>query len=113
MLHTFQEILVCSFAYIVLVAIAYKPRTTAPTVVEDTAQPIEYFPEVEEETEPDPQPIVIVEPMPVAAFTAPFATVPAVDLSSLGVRELYKLASQRGIKGYKKISKAKLITLLS
>jgi hypothetical protein len=137
MLHTFQEILVCSFAYIVLVAIAYQPRAT-----EEDAQPIEYFPKIEEEMDEavfptedaiavedwdaiaqyDPQfcgmtaenvKKVIVERRPVAAFTAPVATAPTVDLSALGVREIYKLAAAAKIKGYKKISKAKLIALLS
>jgi hypothetical protein len=115
MLHTFQEILVCTFAYIVLVAIAYQPRPVTDT--EPEAQPINYFPDVEEDDEPTepqpkPQPIAIVERRPVAALTIPQAPAKR-DLSGLGVRELYRLASQRGIKGYKKLSKTKLVSILS
>lgn len=34
------------------------------------------------------------------------------DLSKMGVRQLYKLASNAGIKGYKSMSKARLIVAL-
>lgn len=106
----------------------YKPR---PATIQPESQPIQYFPEVEdteEETAPESAPIVIVEPLPVAAFKAPTKTKKAIanliveeatkadivrpNYDAMGVRELYKIASAQGIKGYKKLSKANLIALL-
>lgn len=93
----------------------HQPRPVTDT--EPEAQPINYFPDVEEDDEPTepqpkPQPIAIVERRPVAALTIPQSPAKR-DLSGLGVRELYRLASQRGIKGYKKLSKTKLVSILS
>lgn len=98
------------FVFVVYCAWAIAIHQPRPAI---ESQPINYFPEeVEEETEPEPQPIVIVERRPIAAFTVPVATVPSVDLSALGVRDLYKLAADAGHKNVKKMSKAALIELL-
>jgi hypothetical protein len=118
MLHTFQEILVCSFAYIVLVAIAFQPKRNAATI-ETESQPIQYFPEVEEteeETSPEPTPIVIVERRPVAAFVAP--STPDVDYSTMSIRELksecQKLTgTDRAVAKYSRLNRQQLIEALS
>jgi hypothetical protein len=52
-------------------------------------------------------PMATAQPEPVQNFTV------ANDLSRLGVRDLYKLASKAGIKGYKKLSKGALIQALA
>jgi hypothetical protein len=85
---------------------------------------VDYFPEVEEVTsEPVAMPVQgaiaatalttvapmsTAQPEPVQSFT-----VATCDLSKMGVRDLYKLASKAGIKGYKKLSKPQLIQALA
>jgi hypothetical protein len=107
------------------IAVYKKPQTV--TATEPEAQPIDYFPEVDDddfvptpeieqpaewEKEFEPQPVIsIVERRPVAAMTVPQTKSPT-DLAGLGVRDLYKIASQQGIKGYKKLSKNQLLDLL-
>jgi hypothetical protein len=117
-----ENLIVAIVLYVAIVAIAYRPKTTATDPV---TAPIDYFPEVEEATtEPEPvampdQPAIAAtvlstvptmataQPDPVQSFTV------ANDLSRLGVRQLYKLASKAGIKGYKKLSKGALIQALA
>ena len=113
-----QEIIVLTVAYIVLIGLL---QPTKKTATDPASVAIDYFPEVEETTEPEPvvmpaqlaiaatalstvAPVVTAKPEPVEVFT-----MPTVDLSALGVRDLYKLASKAGIKGYKKLSKGALI----
>ena len=89
----------------------YKPQPAT-----DPEQPIDYFPEVEEETDPEPKPIIITERRPVAAFTAPQA--PAVNLNDLSIRQLKAMAQERtgtpnAIKGYSRLTKTQLIAALS
>jgi hypothetical protein len=116
-----ENLIVAIVLYVAIVAIAYCPKTTATDPV---TAPIDYFPEVEATTEPEPvempvQPAIAAtalstvptmataQPEPVQSFTV------ATDLSRLGVRDLYKLASKSGIKGYKKLSKGALIQALA
>lgn len=99
---------------------AYQPRPT----IEPEAEPVNYFPEVEDDPTPEPSQITITQLRPVAAYTAPKSIADLIqeeaikadivrpDYSEMGVRELYKIAAKQGIKGYKKFSKAKLISLL-
>lgn len=112
-----ENLIVAVALYIVIVAIAYRPKPTAT----DPTAPVEYFPEVEETT-PDPvtpKAITIVEPLPVAAFKAPTKPIktptvaPASNLSSLSIRELKKMASTAKIKRYSTLTKAQLIQALS
>jgi hypothetical protein len=116
-----ENLIVAIVLYVAIVAIAYCPNKTTAT---DPAVPIDYFPEVEETTETKPvampvqpaiaattlstvSPLATAQPDPVQSFTV------ATDLSRLGVRDLYKLASKAGIKGYKKLSKGALIQALA
>ncbi|MBE9242689.1 hypothetical protein [Synechocystis salina] len=115
-----ENLIVAILLYVAIVAIAYRPKTAAT----DPAAPIDYFPEVEATTEPEPvampvQPAIAAtalttvptmataQPDPVQSFTV------ANDLSRLGVRDLYKLASKAGIKGYKKLTKPQLVQALA
>lgn len=102
------------------------PRHTA------TADPVQYFPTVEETTEPETpdaekeaiayaadlaKPITIVEPRPAAAFVPnPVKITPetaANDLHSLSIRTLKKMASAAKIKRYSSLTKAQLIQALT
>lgn len=130
-----QEIIVLTVAYIALIGLLQpKKKTVAP--IADSTAPIDYFPEVKETTEPLAQPepkakstlaSLIKEEVAKPAVLAPtalcpvtIATAPAQpiqgftpDLSKMGVRDLYRLASNAGIKGYKKLSKAQLVQALA
>jgi len=94
----------------------YQPR---PATIETESQPIQYFPEVEEteeETSPEPTPIVIVERRPVAAFVAP--STPDVDYSTMSIRELksecQKLTgTDRAVAKYSRLNRQQLIEALS
>jgi hypothetical protein len=86
-----ENLIVAILLYVAIVAIANCPKSVAKADTDPTA-PVDYFPEVE--ATPEPQ-----------TFHQ--------DLSRLGVRELYKLASKAGIKGYKKLSKGALIQALA
>lgn len=108
----FASVLFVFFIYCAYCVAIYKPQ---PATVPDSEQPINYFPEVKEETDPEPQPqpkpITIVEPLPQAAFTAP-------NLNDLSIRQLKALAKERtgtpnAIKGYSRLTKPQLIAALS
>jgi len=100
------------FAVYCLWAIAVYKKPQTVTATEPECRPIDYFPEIDDEPQPEPQPVIsIVERRPVAAMTVPQTKSPA-KLAGLGVRDLYKIASQQGIKGYKKLSKKQLLDLL-
>lgn len=111
----FQEFVVCTFFYVVIVAIAYQPKRTAAT----ESQPIEYFPEVgdtEEETAPEPTPIVIFERRPVAAFVATKS--PSVDYSKMSIRQLKESAkaltgTPKAIAKYSRLNRQQLIEALT
>lgn len=101
----FVFVVYCAWA----IAVYKKPQTV--TATEPECRPIDYFPEIDE-PQPEPQPVIsIVERRPVAAFVPNPAKNPT-NLAGLGVRDLYKIASQQGIKGYKKLSKKQLLDLL-
>ncbi|MBE9194215.1 Rho termination factor N-terminal domain-containing protein [Synechocystis sp. LEGE 06083] len=116
-----QEIIVLTVAYIVLIGLLQPSKTTATDPV---TEPVDYFPEVEEVAPETPaqhepkaiaatalttvEPMATAKPEPVQSFT-----VATPDLSKMGVRDLYKLASKAGIKGYKKLSKPQLIQALA
>ena len=118
-----METLACTvfvFAiYCIFACAAYCPKhhqqQTQPEAEPETS--INYFPEIEEITEPEP---VIVE-VPQPAKPKVKATLSSLlreevakadNLSSLGVRELYQIASRHGVKGYKSMGKVKLIQTL-
>jgi hypothetical protein len=131
-----ENLILAILIYVAIVAIAHCPNKSAATTDPVTA-PVDYFPEVEE-VAPQPAtpaktkatianlikeevarpaiaatalspiaPMSTAQPEPVQSFTV------APDLSRLGVRDLYKLASKAGIKGYKKLSKGALIQALA
>ena len=109
----FASVLFVFFIYCSYCIAVYKPQ---PQPATDPEQPIDYFPEVEEETDPEPKPIIITERRPVAAFTAPQA--PAVNLNDLSIRQLKAMAQERtgtpnAIKGYSRLTKTQLIAALS
>lgn len=108
----FASVLFVFFIYCAYCVAIYKPKPQ-PVTVPDPEQPIDYFPEIDEETDPEPQPIAIVERRPVAAFTAP-----AVNLNDLSIRQLKALAKERtgtpnAIKGYSRLTRKQLILQLS
>ena len=94
----------------------YKPR---PATIEPESQPIQYFPEVEEaeeETAPEPTPILIVERRPAYCFVAP--SVPSVDYSTMSIRELKESAkaltgTPNAIAKYSRLNRQQLIEALS
>jgi hypothetical protein len=111
-----ENLIVAILLYVAIVAIAHCPKSVAKADT-DPAAPVDYFPKEEANTEPDPvampdQPAIIVpmsttQPEAVEAFTV------ATDLSCLGVRELYKLAKEAGLKNVKKLSKTQLVEALA
>lgn len=111
-----ENLIVAIALYIVVVAIANRPKST----VTDPAAPVQYFPTVKLEPETaTAQPVTIVEPLPVATFKAiekPVKTAPKSptnNLNSLSIRELKKMASVAKIKRYSVLKKSELILALS
>lgn len=135
-----ENLIVAIALYIVIVAIAYCPNKTA--AIDPVAVPINYFPDVEKVTEAVPVDDAVLNAIAIAPAKATKTTKatlstlikeelskPAIvatvqldpvqsftiakpDLSKMGVRDLYKLASQAGIQGYKKLTKPQLIAAL-
>ena len=100
-----ENIILATILYIAIVAIAYQPKPATETT------PVNYFPEVEEETETTE---VIQYPAAIPAFTAPKSPAMAIesDLMALSIRQLKKLASGR-IKRYSSLTKKQLSQRLS
>ena len=104
----FQEFIVCTLFYVLAVAFCYSGRSTTAAPIVDAAQPVNYFPEGEEETETTE---VIQYPAAVPAFTvdeylddkAPVMAT-ADELMSLTIRQLKKLASGN-VTGYSNLTK--------
>ena len=109
----FQETIVLSLVYILIVAIAFSPKTCKVEPVEK----IEYFPEIEAvELAPIPSlenlPVEPVIPSPVP-ISLPQTITPEIPLTALGIRELKKLASKAKIKRYSSLNKQQLILALT
>lgn len=89
-----ENLIVCIAFYVLFIALAYSPKSNVVPQPTSTA-PIDYFPEVKEVTQAKPKTQSV-----------------NANLSTLGVRELYQVAATAGVKGYKKMSKVKLIQSL-
>ena len=91
----FQETIVLTLIYILIVAIAFSPKF--PQNVSPD-RPIDYFPVVEADPEPE----------------AAIAFNPSVtDLASMTIRQLKALASQVKLPRYSSLTKSQLIVKLS
>ena len=91
----FQETIVLTLIYILIVAIAFSPK--CPQNVSPD-RPIDYFPVVEADPEPE----------------AAIAFNPSVtDLASMTIRQLKALASQVKLPRYSSLTKSQLIVKLS
>jgi hypothetical protein len=90
-----QETIVLSIFYILIVAIAFSPKCPQ-TVSPD--RPIDYFPVVEADPEPE---------------TAIASNPSVTDLASMTIRQLKALASQVKLPRYSSLTKAELIIKLS
>jgi hypothetical protein len=110
---------ILSFLYLVAVAIAFAPKSCKTSAVDK----IEYFPEVES-VEPEPKNDTVTHFKPVTGIPVSIsspepmqqpepAIAPEISLTSLGIRELKKLASQAKIKRYSNLNKRELILALS
>lgn len=128
--------------YCIFACAAYCPKSTA--TIPEAEQPINYFPDDDDapswvhDEEPEPQGMgsddveveiekeVFFAAQPVAKQPKAKATLssllreevgkdaPSIDLNKMGVRDLYRIAQQRGdIRGYKSMSKSTLIALLA
>ena len=91
----FQETIVLTFAYILIIAIAFSPKCSQ-TVSPD--RPIDYFPVVE--ADPEPESAIASNP----SFP---------DLASMTIRQLKALASQVKLPRYSSLTKSELIVKLS
>jgi hypothetical protein len=89
----FQETIVLTLAYILIVAIAFSPKCPQ-TVSPD--RPIDYFPVVKA----DPEPAIALNP----SFP---------DLASMTIRQLKALASRVKLPRYSSLTKSELIVKLS
>lgn len=122
----FASTLLVVIIYCFWAVAAYSPRHTAATETEPET-PIDYFPEPEETTDPEPEvvsapvaptkttPKVITEPRPIAAYI-PVKITPKTDapaLDTLTIRQLKKMASAAKIKRYSSLTKAQLIAALT
>jgi hypothetical protein len=114
-----ENLIIAILLYVAIVAIANCPNKTTAT---EQSAPIDYFPELEETTEPQAEPVTVAQPAIAATALSPVKIAMAQpepvegfrpDLSKMGVRQLYRLASDAGIKGYKKLSKAQLVEALA
>ncbi len=94
----FQETLVLTLVYILIVAIAFSPKTCKVEPVEK----IEYFPEIE-----------AVEPAPISLPQAIASNPSVTDLASMTIRQLKTLASQVKLPRYSSLTKSQLIVKLS
>jgi hypothetical protein len=114
-----MENLACAlFVFAVYCLWACASRPTVNTAA-DPAAPVDYFPEVEEVTEPE---VIAVEPVTVEfqptaevivePIKKPSVAVPT-DLTNLSIRQLKKLASAAKIKRYSNLTKAQLIDRLA
>jgi hypothetical protein len=90
----FQETIVLTFAYILIIAIAFSPK--CPQVSPD--RPIDYFPVVEADPETE---------------TAIASNPSFPDLASMTIRQLKSLASQVKLPRYSSLTKSQLIVKLS
>jgi hypothetical protein len=106
-----ENLIVAIALYIVIVAIAYCPAKK--TATDPAAAPIDYFPQVEEVTEP--QAVAPAKPKSTIAnlikeevSKTAIATPAQPDLNGLPIRALYARAKGK-IKNYKKLSRAQLI----
>jgi hypothetical protein len=106
----FQETIVLTLAYVLIVAIAFAPKCPQ-TVSPDS--PVEYFPEIEPvesvETYLVNLPVMSSENFPIPQAIATDEN----SLASLGIRELKKLASKAKIKRYSTLNKQQLILALT
>ena len=87
--------------YVLIIAIAYAPKSCKVSPVEK----VDCFPEP---TEPEPiKTAIATEPIETAHFN------PVTDLTTLTIRQLKKLASEAKIKRYNVMKKGELILALS
>jgi hypothetical protein len=95
-----ENLIISTLLYIAIIAIAFAPKCPKKTATESAhikvnpSAPINYFPEVEEETE-----------LETATDSLMYALMP--------IRKLYILAKDAGIKNYKAMSKSQLAIALS
>jgi len=111
----FQESLVLTLAYVLIVAIAFSPSQKTQIVSPDG--PVEYFSEIEAVEPVEKSHLVNLPGEPVtpspAPVTLPTAIAPEIPLTALGIRELKKLASSRKIPRYGSKTKKELILALA
>jgi hypothetical protein len=91
----FQEIIVLTVAYVILIGCLYAPK--CPQNVSPD-RPIDYFPVVEADPEPE---------------TAIASNPSFPDLASMTIRQLKALASQVKLPRYSSLTKSQLIVKLS
>jgi hypothetical protein len=91
----FQEIIVLTVAYVILIGCLYAPK--CPQNV-SSDRPIDYFPVVE--ADPEPESAIASNP----SFP---------DLASMTIRQLKALASQVKLPRYSSLTKSQLIVKLS
>ena len=111
----FQETIVLTLAYILIVAIAFAPKCPQ-TVSPDS--PVEYSPEIEAVEPVKKTHLVNLPGEPVTPSPAPVSLPQAIatdeiSLTALGIRELKKLASKAKIKRYSSLNKQQLILALT
>jgi hypothetical protein len=98
----FQETIVLTLAYILIVAIAFSPK--CPHVSPDS--PVDYFPKVEAV---EPVPIPVVE----TSLPVETAIATVTDLKTLTSKELKAIARNQKIPRYGSLTKKQLITALT
>jgi hypothetical protein len=91
----FQETIVLTLAYILIIAIAFSPKCSQPLSPD---RPIDYFPVVEADPEPE---------------TAIASNPSFPDLASMTIRQLKALASRVKLPRYSSLTKSELIVKLS
>jgi hypothetical protein len=110
--------IVATAVYVLAIAVLFAPKCPKAAPAVDPTAPIDYFPEVEEETETEPEAIAVLVNLAVQALAqlnptpAPEVAEPA-DLASLGIRALKKMASAAKIPHYSKMTKQQLIGALA
>lgn len=104
----FQETIVLTLAYILIVAIAFAPKCPQ-TVSPDS--PVDYFPKVEA-VEPAPIPVVETS-LPVETAIATVTTSPVTDLKTLTSKELKAIARNQKIPRYGSLTKKQLLLALT
>jgi hypothetical protein len=104
-----ENLILAICLYVAIVAIAYQPKK-----VVDIADNLPATPKSPAAAKPIAKPVTITQPLPVATFqmSKPANTNGDRRLESMTIRQLYALASAKGIKRYKSMKKPELIAYL-